>query len=43
VDSMRGRSYNWTRIRINLQHVPEPDRPSQEPLDVDYDPWENPR
>jgi bifunctional non-homologous end joining protein LigD len=43
VDSMRGRSYNWTRIRINLQHVPEPDRPAQEPLDVDYDPWENPR
>ena len=43
VDSMRGRSYNWTRIRINLQHVPESDRPAQEPLDVDYDPWENPR
>ena len=43
VDSMRGRSYNWTRIRLNLQHVPEPDRPVQEPLEVDYDPWENPR
>jgi bifunctional non-homologous end joining protein LigD len=43
VDSMRGRSYNWTRIRINLHHVPEPDRPPQEPLEVDYDPWENPR
>jgi DNA ligase D-like protein (predicted polymerase) len=43
VDSMRGRSYNWTRIRVNLQHVPEPDRPPQEPLEVDYDPWENPR
>jgi len=43
VDSMRGRSYNWTRIRINLQHVPESDRPAQESLDVDYDPWENPR
>jgi bifunctional non-homologous end joining protein LigD len=40
---MRGRSYNWTRIRINLHHVPEPDRPPQEPLEVDYDPWENPR
>jgi DNA ligase D-like protein (predicted polymerase) len=43
VDSMRGRSYNWTRIRVNLEHVAEPDRPPQEPLEVDYDPWENPR
>jgi bifunctional non-homologous end joining protein LigD len=39
VDSMRGRSTTWTRIRVNLQHVPEPDRPGQEPLDPDYDPW----
>ena len=39
VDSMRGRSYSWTRIRLNLQHVPEAERPSQEPLEVDYDPW----
>jgi bifunctional non-homologous end joining protein LigD len=39
VDSMRGRSSTWTRIRLNLQHVPEPDRPAQEPLEVDYDPW----
>jgi bifunctional non-homologous end joining protein LigD len=39
VDSMRGRSSTWTRIRLNLQHVPEQDRPSQEPLEVDYDPW----
>ena len=39
VDSMRGRSYTWTRIRINLQHVPEPERPPQEELEVDYDPW----
>ncbi|WP_169950137.1 non-homologous end-joining DNA ligase [Microbispora sp. H11081] len=39
VDSMRGRSSVWTRIRVNLQHVPEPDRPGQEPLEVDYDPW----
>jgi bifunctional non-homologous end joining protein LigD len=39
VDSMRGRSSTWTRIRVNLQHVPEPDRPPQEPLEVDYDPW----
>jgi hypothetical protein len=35
VDSMRGRSSTWTRIRINLQHVPESLRPPQEPLDPD--------
>jgi DNA ligase D-like protein (predicted polymerase) len=39
VDSMRGRSYSWTRIRLNLEHVPEDERPEQEPLEVDYDPW----
>jgi DNA ligase D-like protein (predicted polymerase) len=39
VDSMRGRSSTWTRIRLNLRHVPEADRPPQEPLEVDYDPW----
>ena len=39
MDSMRGRSTTWTRIRVNLQHVPEEERPSQEPLEVDYDPW----
>jgi bifunctional non-homologous end joining protein LigD len=39
VDSMRGRSSTWTRIRLNLQHVPEAERPAQEPLEVDYDPW----
>jgi bifunctional non-homologous end joining protein LigD len=39
VDSMRGRSTTWTRIRLNLEHVPEPQRPPQEPLEVDYDPW----
>ena len=39
VDSMRGRSSTWTRIRLNLQHVPEDERPQQEPLEVDYDPW----
>ncbi|HEX3603449.1 MAG TPA: non-homologous end-joining DNA ligase [Steroidobacteraceae bacterium] len=33
VDSMRGRYTTWTRIRINLQHVPENLRPAQEPLD----------
>ena len=35
VDSMRGRSNTWTRVRINLQHVPEQVRPAQEPLDPD--------
>jgi hypothetical protein len=39
VDSMRGRSTTWTRVRINLIHVPEADRPAQEPLESDYDPW----
>jgi len=39
VDSMRGRSTTWTRIRVNLRHVPEDERPPQEPLEVDYDPW----
>src|SRR5688572_17362931 len=32
VDSMRGRSSTWTRVRINLQHVPPAIRPSQEPV-----------
>ncbi len=39
VDSMRGRSSTWTRIRINLRHVPEELRPAEEPPDPDYDPW----
>ena len=39
VDAMRGRSTTWTRIRVNLEHVPEKERPPQEPLDPDYDPW----
>ena len=39
-DSMRGRNTTWTRIRLNLQHVPEAERPPQEALEVDYDPWE---
>src|SRR6266480_1105135 len=38
VDSMRGRSSTWTRIRVNLRHVPEGERPAEEPLDPDYDP-----
>ena len=40
VDSMRGRHTTWTRIRLNLRHVPEDERPPQEPLEVDYDPWQ---
>ena len=39
VDSMRGRFSTWTRIRLNLRNVPAAQRPSQEPLEVDYDPW----
>jgi DNA ligase D-like protein (predicted polymerase) len=39
VDGMRGRSSTWTRVRVNLEHVPVDLRPTQEPLDPDYDPW----
>ena len=35
VDAMRGRFQTWTRIRVNLEHVPEELRPAQEPLDPD--------
>ncbi|HKD00942.1 MAG TPA: DNA polymerase domain-containing protein [Terriglobales bacterium] len=38
VDSMRGRSSTWTRIRVNLRHVPENLLPSQETPDPDDDP-----
>jgi DNA ligase D-like protein (predicted polymerase) len=38
VDSMRGRSSTWTRIRVNLRNVPEPIRPAQETPDPDDDP-----
>ena len=38
VDSMRGSSSTWTRIRVNLRHVPEEIRPSQETPDPDDDP-----
>lgn len=41
VDGMRGPSSIWYRIRINLEHVPEAERPPQEPLLADYDPWQN--
>ena len=38
VDSMRGRSSTWTRIRLNLRNVPEKIRPAQEKPDPDDDP-----
>ena len=38
VDGMRGRSSIWTRIRVNLRHVPEAERPPQETPDPDDDP-----
>jgi bifunctional non-homologous end joining protein LigD len=44
IDSMRGRSSTWTRIRVNLRHVPESMRPAQETPDPDDDPtreWRN--
>ena len=39
VDGMRGPSSIWYRVRINLQHVPEDQRPQQEELLADYNPW----
>ena len=38
VDSMRGRSSTWTRIRVNLRNVPENIRPPQQTPDPDDDP-----
>jgi DNA ligase D-like protein (predicted polymerase) len=40
VDAMRGRFTTWTRIRVNLQHVPDAVRPAQEALDPDETPDE---
>jgi hypothetical protein len=37
VDGMRGRSSLWYRVRVNLRHVPEADRPPEENPDPDYD------
>ena len=39
VDGMRGSSSLWYRVRVNLQHVEEKERPGQEELIADYDPW----
>ncbi|MGV0806347.1 non-homologous end-joining DNA ligase [Mycolicibacterium setense] len=41
LDGMRGPSSIWYRVRINLQHVPESERPPQEELLADYNPWEH--
>lgn len=44
IDTMRGRSSTWTRIRVNLRNVPEASRPPQETPDPDDDPtreWRN--
>ncbi|GAA5205159.1 DNA polymerase domain-containing protein [Microbacterium kyungheense] len=40
IDGMRGSSSLWYRVRVNLQHVAQDDRPPQEDLIADYDPWE---
>jgi DNA ligase D-like protein (predicted polymerase) len=39
VDAMRGRFTTWSRVRVNLRHVPEALRPREEPPDPDFDPW----
>jgi len=39
IDGMRGSSSLWYRVRVNLQHIPEGQRPPQEELIADYDPW----
>ncbi|SKT70862.1 DNA primase small subunit [Mycobacteroides abscessus subsp. abscessus] len=39
IDGMRGPSSVWYRVRINLVHVPEGQRPAQEELIADYSPW----
>ncbi|AIY49148.2 DNA polymerase domain-containing protein [Mycolicibacterium fortuitum subsp. fortuitum] len=41
LDGMRGPSSIWYRVRVNLQHVPEAERPPQEALLADYNPWEH--
>jgi DNA ligase D-like protein (predicted polymerase) len=42
IDRMRGRSTTWTRIRVNLRHIPEALRPPQETPDPDDDPTRRP-
>jgi len=38
VDAMRGRNTTWTRVRVNLEHVPEAERPAEVEPDPDFDP-----
>jgi bifunctional non-homologous end joining protein LigD len=38
-DAMRGRFTTWTRVRVNLRHVPAEQRPAEETPDPDFDPW----
>jgi bifunctional non-homologous end joining protein LigD len=40
VDAMRGRSTAWYRVRLNVTNLPADERPAQEELEVDYDPFE---
>ena len=43
VDAMRGRFTAWYRIRVNLRHVPDDERPPPEPPDPDYEPTWGPQ
>jgi hypothetical protein len=38
VDAMRGKNTIWTRVRVNLEHVPEAERPEEVDPDPDFDP-----
>jgi hypothetical protein len=40
IDTNRGKSSAWYRVRINLRDVPEAERPPPEPPDPDYD-WKS--
>ncbi len=43
VDAMRGRFTAWYRVRVNLRHVPDAERPQTEAPDPDYEPtWGGP-
>ena len=43
VDAMRGRFTAWYRVRVNLRHVPDAERPEADAPDPDYEPtWGGP-
>src|ERR1700737_3885377 len=42
VDGVRGPSSIWDRIRVNLQDVPDDQRPPEEEFIADYSPWPAP-